>query len=54
MVVNTFTSTPATTGALSTSGTQDLKVGATLNVTAAQASGTYTNSTAVPVTVNYN
>src|SRR5580700_7395040 len=54
MVVNTFTSTPSATGALSTSGTQDLKIGATLNVTAAQASGTYTNSTAVPVTVNYN
>lgn len=28
--------------------------GATLNVSAAQAAGTYTNSSAVPVTVNYN
>ena len=54
MTVNTFTSTPATTGTLSTGGTQDLKVGATLNVTAAQASGTYTNASGVPVTVNYN
>jgi len=54
MTVNTFTSSPATTGTLSTGGTQDLKVGATLNVSAAQAAGTYTNSTAVPVTVNYN
>jgi hypothetical protein len=54
MTVNAFTSAPATTGALSTGGTQDLKVGATLVVTAAQAAGTYTNSTAVPVTVNYN
>jgi hypothetical protein len=54
MTVNTFTSTPATTGTLSSGGTQDLKVGATLNVTAGQAANTYTNSTAVPVTVNYN
>ena len=54
MIVNTFTSLPATTGVLSGGGTQDLAVGATLNVSAAQASGTYTNATAVPVTVNYN
>jgi len=55
MIVNTFTSFPATTGALSSGGgTQDLTVGATLNVSAAQAAGTYTNATAVPVTVNYN
>jgi hypothetical protein len=54
MIINTFTSFPATTGALSTGGVQDLKIGATLNVAAAQAAGTYTNSTAVPVTVNYN
>ena len=54
MTVNAFTSFPSTTGTLATNGTQDLKVGATLNVTAAQASGTYTNATGVPVTVNYN
>jgi len=54
MNVNAFTSSPATTGTLSSGGTQDLKVGATLNVSAAQAAGLYTNSTAVPVTVNYN
>ena len=54
MNVNAFTSSPATTGTLSSGGTQDLKVGATLNVSAAQAAGTYTNSSAVPVTVNYN
>jgi len=54
MTVNAFTSSPATTGTLGTGGTQDLKVGATLNVAAAQAAGTYTNSTGVPVTVNYN
>ena len=54
MIVNGFTSTPATTGTLSGTGTQTLLVGATLNVSAAQAAGTYTNSTGVPVTVNYN
>jgi hypothetical protein len=54
MVINTFTSIPATTGALSTGGLQNLKVGATLNVAASQGAGVYTNSTAVPVTVNYN
>ncbi len=54
MTINAFTSTPSTTGTLSSGGTQDLKVGGTLNVTAAQAAGTYTNSTGVPVTVNYN
>ena len=54
MTVNGFTSIPSSTGTLSTGGTQDLKVGATLNVAAAQAAGTYTNATGVPVTVNYN
>jgi hypothetical protein len=53
MTVNSFTSTPSATGTLS-SGTQTLTVGATLNVIAGQASGAYTNSTGVPVTVNYN
>ena len=37
-----------------TIGTQTLNVGATLNVTAAQPAGSYTNATGVPVTVNYN
>ena len=54
MTVNAFTSSPATTGALSTGGTQTLNVGATLNVAAGQAAGSYTNATGVPVTVNYN
>ena len=54
MVVNAFTSSPATTGTLSSLGSQTLNVGATLNVNAAQAPGTYTNATGVPVTVNYN
>ena len=54
MTVNGFTSTPATTGTLSSGGTDVLNVGATLNVSAAQVAGTYTNATGVPVTVNYN
>ena len=54
MMMTSFTSSPALTGALSSSGLQDLRVGATLNVVAGQPAGTYTNATAVPVTVNYN
>ncbi len=54
MSVGSFTSNPSSTGTLSSGGTQTLYVGATLSVAAAQAAGTYTNSTAVPVTVNYN
>jgi len=54
MTVNAFTSSPSATGLLSSGGTQTLTVGATLNVAAAQAAGTYTNASGVPVTVNYN
>lgn len=54
MTLNGFTSTPTTTGTLSSAGTQTLAVGASLVVSAAQVPGTYTNATAVPVTVNYN
>ena len=53
MTVDTFTSTPSSTGVL-TSGAQTIKVGATLNVAAAQAAGTYTNAAGFPVQVNYN
>lgn len=52
MTANTFTSTPSGTGTLS-GGTQNLKVGATLNVAAAQVAGLYTCSS-FNVTVNYN
>jgi hypothetical protein len=54
MTVDGFTSTPSATGTLSSGGSQDLTVGATLTVTAAQTPGTYTNASGVPVTVNYN
>ena len=53
MTINNFTSTPSGTGVLS-SGAQTIQVGATLNVAAAQAAGTYTNGTGFPVQVNYN
>ena len=51
MTVNTFVSN--TTGKL-TGGTEILKVGATLNVGASQAAGTYISEAPFTVTVNYN
>ena len=54
MTVDNFTSSPTSTGVLSSGGTETLNVGATLNVAAGQAAGLYTNATGVPVTVNYN
>lgn len=53
MTVDTFTSTPSGTGSLA-GGSQTLSVGATLNVAAAQAAGTYISATPFTVTVNYN
>ena len=53
MTVTNFTSTPSSTGTLS-GGAQNVQVGATLNVAASQAAGTYTNGTGFNVTVNYN
>ena len=52
MNATSFTSTPSGTGAL-TAGTQNLKVGATLTVAAAQVAGVYTSGN-FDVTVNYN
>jgi hypothetical protein len=52
MTATSFTSTPSGTGAL-VAGTQDIAVGATLNVTGGQLAGVYT-STNFDVTVNYN
>lgn len=51
MTVNTFTSSPTPTGTL-TGGTQTLYVGAKLNVSASQPTGTYTGT--YTVTVAYN
>ena len=52
MTVNAFASNPSGTGALSAGGSQALTVGATLNVGASQATGTYTGTFNVTVTYN--
>jgi len=52
MTATAFTSSPSGTGTLS-SGTQNIAVGATLNVAAAQLAGVYTSGN-FDVTVNYN
>lgn len=52
MIVNAFT-TPSPTSAL-VAGTKTFTVGATLNVSAAQAAGVYVSATGFDVTVNYN
>lgn len=54
MIVNNFTSNPSGPNGLLTAGTQTLRVGATLNVNAAQPAGTYVSGTPFDVTVNYN
>ena len=54
MIVNAFTSNPATAGVLDATGKQDLFVGATLNVGASQAAGAYESATDFEVTVVYN
>jgi hypothetical protein len=53
MTADNFTSMPSGTGAL-LAGLQVLTVGATLNVNANQAPGTYVSGTPFTVTVNYN
>ncbi len=54
MTVDAFVSSPSVTGLLSSAGSEVVNVGGTLNVAAGQAAGLYTNTTGVPVTVNYN
>lgn len=54
MTVTAFTSTPTPTGTLDGTGAQTIDVGATLNVSANQPSGTYISGTPFTVTVNYN
>ena len=53
MTVGTLTSNPSGTGTLS-SGAATIAVGGTLNVGASQVAGTYTNTSNLTVTVNYN
>lgn len=52
MTVNTFTSTPSGTGNLGAGASQTLSVGATLQVGANQAIGTYTGTFSVSVAYN--
>lgn len=54
MIVDTFTSTPSAADGQLSSGTQDITVGATLNLVASQGAGTYLSATPFAVTVNYN
>lgn len=54
MTVDSFTSDPSATGTLGGTGTQQLKIGATLNVAGAQAPGTYISAAPFTITVNYN
>lgn len=54
MKVHSFTSDPTPTGTLSAMGQQDLLIGATLDVSANQVPGTYTNPDALTITVAYN
>ncbi|MFO7669155.1 MAG: DUF4402 domain-containing protein [Bacteroidales bacterium] len=54
MTVDTWTSSPTPTGTLDAGGTETLSVGATLNVGAGQAAGTYLSAIPFTVTVNYN
>jgi hypothetical protein len=53
MAASAFNSDPVTTGALSATGSQLLRVGATLTVAANQLAGVYTSGN-FNVTVNYN
>jgi len=54
ILMNAFTCSPASTGTLSPIGTQTISIGATIIIAAAQAPNSYTNSTEIPVTINYN
>jgi hypothetical protein len=54
MSVDLFSSNPSTTGLLSAAGTQNILVGATLTVNAAQLPGVYVSTVPFDVTVNYN
>ncbi len=52
MAVNSFVSSPASTGTLDSGGAQTLKVGATLTVGASQAAGNYSGTFSVTVVYN--
>ncbi len=52
MTVDSFTSSPESTGTLDASGNREIRVGSTLHVAAAQASGSYAGSFSVMVAYN--
>jgi hypothetical protein len=52
MTVDSFTSSPESTGTLDVSGNREIRVGATLHVAAAQASGSYAGGFSVMVAYN--
>lgn len=55
MTVNNFVSSPSVVaGGTLSDGSQNITVGATLNVNSGQVPGVYTNATGFDVTVNYN
>lgn len=54
MTVTSFVRDPAGDGTLDGSGNETINIGGTLSVAAGQATGTYTNTTDLTVTVNYN
>ncbi len=52
MTVDSFTSSPESTGTLDASGNREIRVGATLHVAAGQTSGSYAGSFSVMVAYN--
>ena len=54
MKLTAFESSPSATGVIAADGTQELKVGATLQVGAGQATGNYAAAGGFDVVVNYN
>jgi hypothetical protein len=54
MKLTAFVSSPSATGVIAAGGTQELKVGATLNVGVGQATGNYEAPDGFDVIVNYN
>ncbi|MDP1746273.1 MAG: DUF4402 domain-containing protein [Bacteroidota bacterium] len=54
LTIDNFTSIPSGIGTLNGIGTQQLNIGATLNIIGAQSPGNYISSFPFEVTVNYN
>lgn len=54
LTIDNFTSIPSATGTLNGIGTQQLNIGATLNIIGAQSPGNYISSFPFEVIINYN